>query len=189
MNSILRRRRALMAQGESYLTGYSIVGNPTITNNVMTPNATGWITTPAAFLPGDKPWEIIFKIKKTSNSSYQNLLTATGLLLQQVSGQNNAEWYVTASSLGDIAHLSRNFPVNQNLWCKMSFNGSVYSIGTSSDGISYSNVTKSSALAIKQSSAVIFGAKSSNTSAVQAEYDLTQMQITIDGKLWWKAVR
>ena len=175
---------------ESTVTyGYDLVGEPTISNGIMTPTATGWIKSKIEFLPDNKPWKIIFKIKNTSNSGYNNYLSASGILIQRVSAQANAMLYLTASTTGDISgNKQRAFTLNSWIWCKLEFTGSSYIYGVSADGETYDNVTISSSTTIKQSSALIFGSKASNTAAVSADFDLSSMEAWIDESLVWKAV-
>ena len=175
---------------ESTVTyGYDLVGEPTISNGIMTPTATGWIKSKIEFLPDDKPWKIIFKIKNTSNSGYNNYVSASGILIQRVSAQANAMLYLTASTTGDIScNKQRAFTLNSWIWCKLEFTGIAYLYGVSSDGETYDNVTINSSTTIKQASALIFGSKASNTAAVSADFDLSSMEAWIDGSLVWKAV-
>lgn len=169
--------------------GYDVVGEPTIANGVMTPTATGWIKSKIQFLPGDKPWKIIFKAKNKSNSSYNNYMTASGILLQRVDNQANVIAYLTHSTTGDISkNRARAFPLNTWAWCKLEFTGTAYLYGVSTDGETYDDISISSTTPIKQDSQLIFGAKASNTATVTADYDLSAMEAWIDGNLVWRAV-
>lgn len=169
--------------------GYDVVGEPTISDGVMTPTATGWIKSKIQFLPGDKPWKIIFMAKNKSNYGYNNYMTASGILLQRVDNQQNVIAYLKNSNTGDISNnKARAFTLNTWVWCKLEFTGTAYIYGVSTDGETYSDVSVSSAMLIRQDSQLIFGSKASNTAAVTADYDLSAMEAWIDGTLVWRAV-
>ena len=181
----------MMAQGESYLTGYTTVGNPTIVNGIMTPSADSWITSPS-FDPADKPWKLVFKIKRKSVSSgeWQNIISSNAVMLQ--ADYLNVKLYLRSknSSSFDICNGSKSREIREDdsvKWVKVEFDGTKYYYGTSNDGETYSNVTVASSLFVKNG-IIRFGQKVSNTSAVSAEYDLNNTAIWIDGKLWWKAI-
>lgn len=169
--------------------GYDIVGEPTISDGVMTPNATGWIKSKIPFLPDDKPWKIVFRAKNKSNSGYNNYLSTSGILLQRVSSQPNVIAYLTNSSTGDIDNRrSQAFPLNVWTWCKLEFTGTAYIYGVSADGETYDDISISSTTTIRQGAQLIFGSKASNTSVVTADFDLNAMEAWIDGNLVWRAV-
>lgn len=189
MNTILRRRQGMMGQKSGYLTGYTVVGSPTIVNGVMTPNDTGWITTPQSFDPGDKTWELVFCIKRTVNIRWQNIISGN-MMLQGNSSIINLYLRSANSSSFDIAVGSPSHYINGDIytWVKIGFDGSKYYYSVSTNGETYSQKTTNTTALLIKPGVISFGAKASNTETVTAEYDLTQMQISIDGKLWWKAV-
>lgn len=170
--------------------GYETVGEPTISDGIMTPTETGWVRSNIAFLPDNRPWKIITKIKNKSNSGYNNYLSTSGVLLQRVSNQANAILYLTKTSIGDISNnKNREFTLNTWMWCKVEFTGSSYLYGTSTDGVTYNNITINSSEIVKQSGKLVFGPKASNTSTVNAQFDLNATEVWINGKLWWKAIQ
>lgn len=184
------RRRALMTEQESGpIVGYETVGSPTISGDTMTPSADSWVRTPVVFAPGNKSWEIIFRLKKKLSSGYQNLISGAGILIQNETGNYKCKLYLAHGSSFDIVNggLLRQPTQNQWTYFRIKFDGSKYTYGISTDGVTYSDVTQSSASTIRGGGKISFGIKASNTSAVQADYDLSKMQIWIGGKLWWKA--
>ena len=69
-NALLLMRRALM-KPDSYYTGYKIIGNPTIVDNILeyTPSYTNGIVFPKLFSPKkDDRWRIHFRMKRYNNA-------------------------------------------------------------------------------------------------------------------------
>ena len=70
------------------------------------------------------------------------------------------------------------------MYIKISFDGNTYSFGTSVDGANFSNATLSSSAVISPGK-IAFGAEANNTSAVSADYYLSDIYVKIDGIIWW----
>lgn len=177
-----------------YLSGYDEIGTPSISSGgVLTPDANSWIRLPVNFNPENKPWTIRFRIKRTGTSGFQNLLSGTGILLQCPQGSLLTKVYLRSTSSGsfDISNGTGTLTVNSNSWVYMTleFDGEKYRFGqfTGSGGFTYDSAIQSTT-PIYGNTKVAFGAKASNTNAVQAQYDLNNIEIWIDGKLWWKPI-
>lgn len=190
MNEIMRRRRALMAAKDSYLTGYSVVGTPTITDGIMTPSADSWIGTPEDFTPTDKPWKLQFKITRQSGGGeFQNLISQAGLMLQ--ADYTNVKLYLRSANSAsfDICNGTEQNSMQRpgTTWVYIEFTGLQYKYGVSTDGETYTVKTVTSSVPIRTGK-IWFGSKASNTSEVSASYDLNSTYINSNGKLWWKPI-
>ena len=195
MNEILRRRRGMMGEqktGPSYLTGYDEIGTPTITDGILTPSATSWITLPQILVPENKPWKIITKVYNMGNSGYQNIFGGGGIIVQKTPGTNNSYLYLRSTSSGTYNIINGGVyrDIGSSVWryIKLEFTGTKYLFGYSDNGATYENTEVSSALSIYGNAKIAFGPKSSNTVAVNVKYDLNETEIWIDGEIWWKAI-
>ena len=164
------------------------VGSPTIVNGILTPSSTSWIKMPTAFDPGSYSWKIVFKITRNNESGYQNLLTSTDIMLQAdgwkgklyLKEKNGSSWSISRGAI--------QVTIGQNVtwFIKIEYDGaSTYSIARSADGITYINTSSLTSSKKIGSSVISFGAKASNTSAVNAEYDLLNTKIWINGEVVW----
>lgn len=176
--------------GPSYLTGWEDVGTPSIVNNIMTPSSDSWIRTPAAFSPGNSTWSLIFRVKKIYSSGYQNIASGAGIMLQCSSNSYDCKVYLAHGSSYDILNGGYTIRLDGSsyLYVRVRFDGSKYYFGTSSDGEAYTEQYMTSSSTIRGNAKIAFGAKASNTNKVGADYDLTHMEIWIDGEIWWKAI-
>ena len=184
MNELIRRR--LSMANNLPIQNYEIVGNPKIHNGILTTSADSWIQTPEIFNPGSSGWEIVFRIKRTNVQDYQNLLTALGIMLQARGADVKLYLKESGSSSYNISYgdILRVIPSGVEMYIKLSFDGNTYSFGTSVDGANFSNATLSSSAVISPGK-IAFGAKANNTSAVSADYYLSDIYVKIDGFLWW----
>lgn len=184
MNELIRRRFAI---AESLpIENYEIVGNPRILNGVMTPSADSWIQTPEIFNPESNGWEIVFRIKRANVQGYQNLITTAGIMLQAIKSDVKLYLRESGSSSYNITYggLTRSIPSGEERYIRLAFDGNSYSFGTSVDGVNFNNTTINSTAVISPGK-IAFGAKASNTSAVSADYYLSDTYIKINGVAWW----
>ena len=179
----------MAAAKKALVENFTRIGNPTIVNGILTPSSTSWIQTPTPFDPGTYSWKIVFKITRNNESGYQNLLSSPYIMLQAdgwkgklyLKEKNTTSW--TSISNGAI-----QTPIGQNAtwFIKIEYDGvSTYSIGRSADGITYSNIQSLTSSKKVGSGFITFGSKASNTSAVNAEYDLLNTKIWINGEVVW----
>lgn len=185
--SLMARRRALMMAKESGpVENFDRVGDPTIINGILTPSGTSWIKTKTSFQPGSNTWEIVFRIKRTGSSGHQNIFYSAGILLQIYSGTVKLYLKDVGASTYNICNgaIQRTLSINAVTYMRIAFDGSTYYFGTSSDGITYSDVTLSSTTKI-MSGKIQLGYKASNTNYVQANYYLYDTFVKIGDAVWW----
>lgn len=186
--NLMERRRALMEMCRRSIN-YVVVGEPTISDGIMTPNGTGWIQTPNSFDPGSSPWEITFSFVQFSTITWQNLLSSPGVLVQGLNGTTKLYLRSKGSSSHDICNGAISFYINQNqkTWIKIKHDNGQYSVLKSVDGSTWDQTNTIGSSKSISPGTVSFGAKASNTDAVQARYNLNDMEIKIDGATWWTA--
>jgi len=191
MTELAKRRRAIMTAGKAgNQANYTIVGEPTISGDIMTPNETGWIKTPDVFNPLAETWQITFSVNVYAGlNRAQNYITSSGIMVQSLNSGVKLYLRSTSGSGYDILSGGTSWAISLGkLWIRISYNGSTYTLQTSQDGVTWtSRQTKASNLQIRPG-AISFGAKASNTEKVYARYDLNDMEIIVGDTVWWKAL-
>lgn len=191
-----------VTEAPSVLTGYTEVGSPTITDNILTVADGKFVKTNIPFAPSSDPWEVIIKYRKTealggytdligtvdsSNASGRGFLfelnNGTGTAGSMFASSNGSSWDITAS--GAITTLPE--PTSW-VWISMSFTGTAYVTKTSTDGETWTTQKEiaSTTPIYDDSYAVGFGLK--RNGVLKGEIDLTGCMIYKNGNLWWKAV-
>ena len=190
MTELMRRRRALMAQGEAEPTpieNFERVGTPTIVDGWMTPSSSSWIRTPESFAPGDSAWELQFEVRRGSTSNWQNMISSDPYNVMIQSGNDFHKLYLRNGSSWNISNgaISRTISYGQTRLVRIKFTGSSYIFGISSDeGTTWDDTSLSSSSKIGGGK-LAFGPKGSNTSAFDGSFNLNNIKIWIDGVLWW----
>ena len=169
------------------------IGNPTIVNGIMTPSADSWIEMKNAFDPDNNYWEFVFKVTRTYAYDWQNIIYSSGIFYQANGPTVAIRLKSEGSSSWDIANGSTTFKIetNEPTWIKTGYYhnqvGDFYAVYRSTDGINYTLVQSFNPVQNPISpSTIMFGAKSSNTSAVRADYDLNETYIKINDVVVWK---
>lgn len=184
------------------LTGYTEVGTPSISDNILTVASNNFIKAPFAFSPGDSAWKIsckymltgrlptnygdIFGGVDTNNDSVRSLLfelnNATGTSGGLFLSSNNTSWDIS-SSTGNLT----GYSANNWCWIEMEFTGTAYTLKFSLDGASWTTIaSKTSTTKVIGGYAVAFGLKRS--AQIVGTIDLSECKIYIGGELYWKAV-
>ena len=185
----------------------NIIGNLNFNNGVLSGFGSGNVAQlPTAFNPGTNPWEMRFKVTTGAiNGSSQTIIrcvspsgAANDVLVLRIEASSNkwALWLSSNGSSWDIS--SSNFSsatvsANTIYWLKLSFNGSAYTLASSSTGAkdSYTTIiTANSSSAIATSVRTAIGAKrplDNNTAEFfLGSIDLNESYININGQMWWK---
>ena len=191
-----------VTEAPSVLTGYTEVGSPNISNNIMTVADGEFIKTNVPFTPGSDSWEVICKYRKTESlNAYTDIIgsvdsnnaSARGFLFELSNGSdtrgsmfassNGTSWDITASQA-----ITTMPDASSWVWVSMSFTGTAYVTKTSTDGETWTTQkTVSSSSAIYDNSYPVgFGLK--RNGYLKGEIDLTGCMIYKNGDLWWKAV-
>lgn len=190
MTELMRRRRALMAQGggtPAPVENFERVGTPTIVDGWMTPSDSSWIQTPESFAPGDSTWEVQFEVRRGSTSGYQNMITSNPYAIMIQSGNTTHKLYLRNGSSWNISNgaISRTISYGETRLVRIKFTGSSYIFGISSDeGTTWNDTSLSSSSKISAGK-LAFGSKISTTSAFLGSFNLNNIKIWIDGVLWW----
>lgn len=187
------------------LTGYITVGNPTITDGILTVEDGKFVKSNVAFSPGNSPWRITCKYRNTtgtytrytdilgsvdsSNASYRSLLLESTVIqgdkISMYLSSNGTSWDIGSGNNTEAT----NIPAGKDVWVWLDFSytGSAYELRYSSDGETFTlGKSYPSTAHIVDGYAVGFGLK--RNGYLQGEIDLNECKIYIDGALWWKAI-
>lgn len=185
-----------------HYTGYIEVGNPTITNNILTVGDAKFIKSNQLFSPGDNTWTVRCKARRTSTlGSYGDLYgsvnsdnsSARGFLLEfsRSDGGIGAMFVSSNGTSWDISTTAQSsFPSSSNTWIlyEISFTGTTYEAKYSTDdGSTWTTAkTVTSSAKLIGGYAVGFGVK--RNGYYRGDVDLSECKIWIDGQLWWSAI-
>lgn len=193
-----------VTEAPSVLTGYTEVGSPTISNNILTVGDGQFIACNQPFEPGSDPWEVICKYQRTASfGSYTDVIgsvdsTGTsirGFLLEynNNTGTNGAMYCSSNSTSWDIttAQQVNTIPdaLNTWVWVSVAFTGTAYVFKTSTDGSTWTTqktISSTTPIYDETGASVGFGVKRSGY--IRGNIDLTGCMIYKNGNLWWKAV-
>lgn len=184
------------------LTGYTEVGSPTISDNILTVGDGKFIKTNIPFAPSSDPWEVVIKYRKTaafgsytdiigtvdsSNASSRGFLfeinNGTGTKGAMFASSNGSSWNIMSTE--NVEPLPE--PTSW-LWISMAFTGTAYVLKTSTDGETWTTQKEkaSSTPIYDDGYHVGFGLK--RNGYIIGDVDLTGCRIYKNGILWWKAV-
>lgn len=191
------RRRLMMGQSKYEIqTGYTVFGNPTITDGLMTiPGGQNGIITPLVFNPGSQLWEIRTRIlyKFTRYTYIFRSCTSEGVgtfsvgmqmdngnTMRFIYSKNGTSW---VSSRG----VTNTYTLDSWIWIKVGWNGTRAYHRFSLDGVNWTENSAGLTTVINQGSYILFGEPESNRYS-QSTWDLNNTQILINGRVWWKAI-
>lgn len=176
---------------------YTLVGSPTISNGVLS-GITGskYVKVPEPFLPGNSPWEIVFKVTTPSSWSQQRFFGSSTNYYRTVGGEFSASGVfgvglTSGGSTWDIAW--KNFTTacqtNTTYWIRLRFTGTQYTGELSTDGIDYNlEFTHDSTKILYQAdtSIMCIGYMGSETGKYfKGTVDLNECYIKIDDTVFW----
>lgn len=171
---------------------FTIVGNPTIVDGILTPNSTSWITTPSAFNPGSNSWELTTKIYRPNFKGAYEIIIDGGIRIRTAWQSQNCKLYLYSEN-GTISDGAKNkaVPKTSWRWLKVAFNGSKYDYAVSSDGVEFiwqsNNTTAFSSNAVSSTTPIKSGVIQFGSSNTDAQIDLYQTNIKVNGAVWWSA--
>ena len=201
--TLQERRRALMEVGGAspqYDTGYTEIGNPVISDNILTAGSSGSVRTNKVFSPGSSPWKIRTKFTWPGlGTSYKDIFgscnesgTSQRGVLLEMSGANASIYLSSNSTSWDIASSKRTFicPQNTAILYEIEFTGTGYNARYSTNnGTSWTNITTGAITSVANiSNGFYVGFGISRNGFFNGTIDLTETMIWIDDTLWWKAV-
>ena len=184
------------------LTGYTEVGSPTISDNILTVGDGKFIKTNIPFAPSSDPWEVVIKYRKTAAfGGYTDIIgtvdssnaSSRGFLFEinNGTGTKGAMFASSNGSAWDIMSTENVEPLPEPtswVWISMAFTGTAYVLKTSTDGETWTTQkTKESSTPIYDDGYYVgFGLK--RNGYIRGDVDLTGCRIYKNGILWWKAV-
>lgn len=187
------------------LTGYITVGNPTITDGILTVTDGNFIKTPEVFSPGSSPWRIICKYKFTgnftgyadifggvdsSNASARSFLWEINNGNKRVGGvyisSDGASWNIAGGSTGAVKNMPTAAATDW-VWFEIYYDGTNYGARYSLDGNNFTQgFSSASSLNIRSGEYAGFGCKRSGV--FNGQIDLNECKIYIGNQLWWRAI-
>ena len=185
-------------------TGYTEVGSPTITDNILTVGEGKFITCNQPFVPSNEPWEVICKYQRTETfGSYTDVIGSVdstgasirGFLLEynNGTGTNGAMYCSSNGTSWDITtqQTVNTIPdaLNTWVWASVAFTGESYVFKTSTNGSTWTTqktISSTTPIYDETGASVGFGLKRSGW--IRGKIDLTGCMIYKNGNLWWKAV-
>lgn len=204
MTELMRRRRALMAMQESPVYGYDVIGNPTISGNVLTPVNGGYIRSKREFSSADT-WKIQFNVKTTNGTTGQNVFMMTDENGDRIRGVQCQWFYNSTNGLKLNFYLSSdgtnwdiasswgfpNLSANTDYLVQIRFTGTKYQTKISTDGgtvwSSWNDVA--STASIYGSGYLSFGCASGSTPALSGTIDLSKIKVWVNDSIWWQPVK
>lgn len=172
-------------------TNYDIAGSCSVDSNYIATNfgANDYIVSGAEIPQSATTWEVGVKVH-TANSLSGNAFIFSGLVDETISAglyQSNAtlnagngSWFGGAVYEEDIA------AANKDMWYKLIFDGTKYSLQTSLDGVYYSEAAYLTNSTKILSTKVKFGVTESG--ALVQSIDLKETYIKVNGVETWRAV-
>ena len=179
--------------------GYTVVGNPTIVDGVVSGfSGSNYLKTAQNFPLQPTNFEINVKIKnETSDSNIRYVVGGQSRTSFIVSMQRNAENTFTFTIYGgnadgtsaDWYNQSNQITLSETNWIylKFKFNGKEYALYVSQDNINYAKVASYTTTQLLYGNAPIFFGRwaSGDTAAFNGSIDLNSTNIKINNKLWF----
>ena len=189
-------KSALVSLFESapYNVGYTKVGNPTIVDGVASGfRTTSYLQLNSTFNPENNPWEMGFKIKvlrvgidqyfvgRFINESYGFTVgfSSNNLLSLWISG-NGTSWNIING-----LRSSRKFSLNEEVWIKIGFTGSLYFMEYSLDGSSIYERKEVKNTSTIYSGSILFGNSYRYEYYYEGSIDLNETYIKVNGVPWF----
>ena len=206
MRELLLRRRMIIYEEEvPQVSGYTVIGSPTITDGIMVSGgANNGIASPV-YQFGSNPWAIITRIKTpptaknleviffnipaasdTVNTSQRTIVVQrnNATSFQVFAGTGSSSWNVLSGAV-----LFRNLAANTWYTIKLEFTGTAYRGWTKTDtGQFVLSGSSNSATLIGSNQRICFGMTRNAGPYWSGSYDLKKTKIYIDGALWWRAI-
>lgn len=170
-----------------YNVGYTAVGSPTITDGVASGfSDSNYLRTTQDFPQSSNPFEMVFKVKFTAVNTTQVLFVSNQNLIVAVSGQGhfrlqaqyqNSAWTYSQDGVYSV-------PVNTDLYIKVLYDGAVFKLSYSTNGISFTDdITISTSTLSFQSGYCLMGTRGSQP--LLGSIDLNETYIKINGVPWF----
>lgn len=176
-------------------TGYTVLGNPTITDGLMTiPGGQNGIMTLMPFNPGNQTWElqtrVLYKFTRYSQlfrSCDANGSETFGVTAQMDNAGLRFVYSINGTSWVSATGIQIAYTTDTWNWLKVGWNGRRYYHQQSLDGETWTEKTSSNVNPIHPGDYILFGSTESNRYS-QSTWDLNNTQILIGGKVRWRAI-
>lgn len=193
------------APGQTIKTNYLIYGSPTIDGNSYIPNLSskGFIYTDEPFAPAaGSSWIIQTRLKLNSSNAWRDIwatVDSTGAFVRKFTTQFNTYdsnkryvFYLSSNGTGwNVLNAKCPGQMQPNVWYKFqlvcTYTGAGYQFKQGyPDRDSWTSVSNVSSY-VPINCHVAFGGGAGGT-CIDAEFDLSETKIFIDGSLWWEAI-
>lgn len=167
-------------------------------NTVSNFSNDSYLALPQTFNPGNKPWEMVFKVNTGLLNSSTNCWIVgnnphpySSVVFGFTSGSYKSCVYLSSYGSGwDMAvgvSGSYTYELHKNYWIKMEFTGTQYILSYSKDGVEYiQDIIINQTTPIKSGNPLLIGSHENNSSYFSGTVDLSETYIKIDGEIWWK---
>ena len=167
--------------------GYTVVGNPTVVGGVASGfSSSDYLQTTQNFPQSSNPFEMVFKVKFTAVNTTQVLFISNQNLIVAVSGQGhfrlqaqyqNSAWTYSQDGVYSV-------PVNTDLYIKVLYDGAVFKLSYSTNGISFTDdITISTSTLSFQSGYCLMGTRGNQP--LLGYMDLNETYISVNGQPWF----
>lgn len=177
-------------------TNYAVVGSPAIDSNYVASNfsSSNYLKLPTSFSPGSSTWEIVLKVRPTASAvGYifaKPYNTWVGLNISMTGSDTVQVIINTTSSTSTFISLYSNGAValNQDVYMKVSWDGSTYAFYLSNDGVTWTlkDSAQSSTPLYSYTADSIFGNVSSYP--FNGKIYLEDCYIKVGDQIWWRGV-
>lgn len=157
-------------------------------------STSNYLTLSTAFKPtGD--WEIVLKFQMNESVSREQGLfgyNGTGLFKICLGGNNRMILSLSTVdndwNIGEITGTT-DIELNKFYWVKAEFNGNIYKLSLSDNGIDYNleGTLETSSIPVFPDTTYL-GVVNHNYNSLAGSIDLNESYINIDGKLWWQGI-
>ena len=166
---------------------YTVVGSPTIVDGVASGfSSSDYLRTTQDFPQSSNPFEMVFKVKFTAVNTTQVLFISNQNLIVAVSGQGhfrlqaqyqNSAWTYSQDGVYSV-------PVNTDLYIKVLYDGAVFKLSYSTNGISFTDdITISTSTLSFQSGYCLMGTRGNQP--LLGYMDLNETYISVNGQPWF----
>jgi hypothetical protein len=191
----------------------TVVGNPTITDNVVSGISLGnFLTMPEVFNPSDNSWEIVIRAKTAATRSHRDWLIGSGNTAGQDYGyitmglenngkpllylsSNGSSWNIASAVAGSTILDTDTYYLFRLRFIRVEITGAVYIYDISSDnGQSWTEEIRIDSTysvfvpTIPYAIGISYYSRSPNQFWA-GSIDFSQSYIKINGKYWWKGTK
>ena len=202
---MLRTKRFAVATLGNIVSYYGNTLNATVTGLIMVGlareltniSSSSYIKLPNPFMPSDKTWEIVWRMKTSTLDTQQYFYGSSTDYQRTVGGELNSsnKFCSGISSNGTSWNIgwltgTTTWEADTWYWVKISFTGTLYKLELSTDGVNWNledSIESSTSIYQDSSKSYMFlGTMGNKSSYWKGRIDLKESYIKVDNKIWWR---